>query len=213
MRLYTYFRSSAAWRVRIALALKGLAWTPEFVHLLRHGGEQLRPEYRAKNPMALVPMLETDDGTLLIQSLAIIEWLEESYPKPPLLPTEPTARARVRGVALTIACEIHPLNNLRVLRYLKQQMDQPDAAREGWYAHWIGEGLSALEAMLSGQRGPFCFGETPGLADICLIPQLANARRMKCPLDAYPTLLRVESSALARAEFSGTAPERQPDAG
>ena len=212
MRLYTYFRSSAAWRVRIALALKGLAWTPEFVHLLRHGGEQLRPEYRAKNPMALVPMLETDDGTLLVQSLAIIEWLEESYPKPPLLPTEPTARAKVRGVALTIACEIHPLNNLRVLRYLKQQMDQPDAARERWYADWIGEGLSALETMLSGQRGPFCFGETPGLADICLIPQLANARRFNCPLDAYPTLLRVESTALAHPAFGDTAPERQPDA-
>lgn len=213
MRLYTYFRSSAAWRVRIALALKGIGWTPEFVHLLRDGGEQLRSEYRAKNPTALVPTLETDDGALLIQSLAIIEWLEETYPTPPLLPAEPLARARVRGFALTIACEIHPLNNLRVLRYLKREMDQSDAARDRWYAHWIGEGLSALEAMLGGQRGPFCFGDTPGLADICLVPQLANARRFNCPLEGYPMLLRAESAALARPEFRDTAPERQPDAG
>jgi maleylpyruvate isomerase len=212
MRLYTYFRSSAAWRVRIALALKGIAWTPEFVHLLRGGGEQLRPEYRAKNPTALVPTLETDGGALLAQSLAIIEWLEESCPTPPLLPAEPLARARVRGFALTIACEIHPLNNLRVLRYLKHELNQPDAARDRWYAHWIGEGLSALEAMLSGEPGPFCFGEAPGLADVCLVPQLANARRYNCPLDAYPSLQRSEAAALARPEFRDTAPEAQPDA-
>jgi maleylpyruvate isomerase len=213
MRLFTYFRSSAAWRVRIALALKGATWTPEFVHLLRDGGEQLRPAYRAMNPTALVPTLEIDGGALLIQSLAIIEWLDEIYPTPPLLPAEPLARARARGFALTIACEIHPLNNLRVLRYLKREMDQPDAARDRWYAHWIGEGLTALEAMLGGQPGPFCFGEAPGLADVCLVPQLANARRSNCPLDAYPALLRAESAALARPEFRDTAPEKQPDAG
>jgi maleylpyruvate isomerase len=213
MRLFTYFRSSAAWRVRIALALKGVPWTPEFVHLLRAGGDQLRPEYRAVNPTALVPTLETDGGARLIQSLAIIEWLEETYPTPPLLPAEPLARARVRGFALTIACEVHPLNNLRVLRYLKHELDQPDAARDRWYTHWIGEGLTALEAMLGGQPGPFCFGDAPGLADVCLVPQLANARRFNCPLGAYPILLRAESTALARAEFRDTAPEKQPDAG
>lgn len=213
MRLFTYFRSSAAWRVRIALALKGVPWTAEFVHLLRDGGEQLRPAYRAMNPTALVPTLETDGGAVLIQSLAIIEWLEETYPTTPLLPADPLARARVRGFALTIACEIHPLNNLRVLRYLKREMDQPDAARDRWYAHWIGEGLTALETMLGGQPGPFCFGEAPGLADVCLVPQLANARRFNCPLDAYPALLRAESAALARPEFRDTAPEKQPDAG
>jgi maleylpyruvate isomerase len=172
---------------------QGVPWTPEFVHLLRDGGEQLRPAYRAKNPTALIPILETDDGTLLLQSLAIIEWLEETYPTPPLLPAEPFARAKVRGFALTIACEIHPLNNLRVLRYLKREMDQPDSARDRWYAHWIGEGLTAL-------------------ADICLVPQLANARRFNCPLDAYPSLLRAESAALARPEFRDTAPEKQSDA-
>jgi len=134
----------------------------------------------------------------MIQSLAIIEWLEEeTYPMPPLLPPEPLARAEVRGFALTIACEVHPLNNLRVLRYLKRGMDQPDVARDRWYVHWIGEGLTALEAMLSGQPGPFCFGEAPGLADVCLVPQLANARRFDCPLEAYPALLRAESAAFA----------------
>lgn len=213
MRLYTYFRSSAAWRVRIALAIKGIAWTPAFVHLLREGGEQLRSEYRAKNPTALVPTLETDDGTLLIQSLAIIEWLEETYPTPPLLPADPITRARARAIALTVACEIHPLNNLRVLRYLKHEMAQPDAARDRWYAHWIQEGLGALEAMLAGEPGPFCFGETPGLADVCLVPQLANARRFNCPVEPYPRLLQAEAAALARAEFRYTAPDSQPDAG
>lgn len=213
MKLSTYFRSSAAWRVRIALGLKGLAWTPDFVHLLRDGGEQLRPAYRAKNPTGLVPTLETGAGETIAQSLAIIEWLEETHPTPPLLPANPLARARVRGFALTIACDIHPLNNLRVLRYLGHEMGQDQAARDAWYAHWIAEGLGALEAMLAGQPGPFCFGAAPGLADVCLVPQLGNARRMHCPVDPYPALLRAEAAALALPAFRDAAPDRQPDAG
>ncbi len=210
MKLYTYFRSSAAWRVRIAFGLKGLPWKPEFIHLTRDGGEQLRPEYRARNPTALVPTLETDTGALLAQSLAIIEYLDETHPSPPLLPHDKLARARVRAFALTVACEIHPLNNLRVLRYLGTGMGQDQAARDRWYAHWIAEGLGALEAMV--EPGPFCFGAAPTLADICLIPQLGNARRMKCPVDAYPRLLAAEAAALALPAFADAAPDRQPDA-
>ncbi len=212
MKLYTYFRSSAAWRARIALALKGIAWEAEFIHLLKDGGQQHSQAYRAKNPTALVPTLETDDGALITQSLAIIEWLEETHPSPPLLPEDSLSRARVRAVALTVACDIHPLNNLRVLRYLKHELGQSDQARDEWYAHWVGEGLTAIEAMLRGGRGPFCFGDTPGLADICLVPQMANARRLNCPLDGYPTLLRAEAAALALPAFRDTAPENQPDA-
>ena len=211
MKLYTYFRSSAAWRVRIALALKGIAWTPEYVHLLKDGGQQNAPAYRAKNPTGLVPTLETDDGGLILQSLAIIEWLEETHPTPPLLPRDPVARAHVRAIALTIACDIHPLNNLRVLRYLKDGMGLDQPARDAWYAHWIAEGLGGVEAMLRG-AGPFCHGDTPTLADACLVPQMANARRLNCPLDAYPRLRRAEAAALALAEFRDTAPDRQPDA-
>jgi maleylacetoacetate isomerase len=213
MKLSTYFRSSAAWRVRIALGLKGVAWTPDFIHLLRGGGEQLRPEYRTRNPTGLVPTLETDDGAAIAQSLAIIEWLEETRPTPPLLPGDPLARARVRAFALTIACDIHPLNNLRVLRYLGHEMGQDQALRDRWYAHWIAEGLAALEAMLADQSGPFCFGDAPGLADVCLIPQLGNARRMRCPVEPYPKLLRAEAAACVLPAFVDAAPDRQPDAG
>ena len=213
MLLYTYFRSSAAWRVRIALALKGLSPAHEFVHLLKDGGQQNTTAFRAKNPLGVVPVLDTDDGSGLTQSLAIIEWLEETHPTPRLLPTDPLARARVRAFALAIACDIHPLNNLRVLRYLKQAMDQTDEARDAWYHHWIAEGLTALEAMLrDAGPGPFCFGDAPSVADVCLVPQVANARRYKCPLDAYPTLQRAEAAALALPAFRDTAPERQPDA-
>jgi len=213
MRLYTYFRSSAAWRVRIALALKGLSPAQEFIHLLQGGGQQHSPAFRRKNPLGVVPVLELDDGALLTQSLAIVEWLDETHPTPPLLPTEPLARAHVRAFALAIACDIHPLNNLRVLRYLKRTMDQSDEARDTWYHHWIAEGLTALEALLrEAGPGPFCFGGAPGLADICLVPQMANARRYKCPLDAYPLLQRAEAAALALPAFRDTAPEHQPDA-
>ncbi len=213
MRLYTYFRSSAAWRVRIALALKGLSPAQEFIHLLQGGGQQHTAAFRGKSPLGLVPVLETDDGAVLTQSLAIIEWLEETHPTPLLLPAEPLARARVRAFALAIACDIHPLNNLRVLRYLEQAMDQSGAARDAWYHHWIAEGLTALEALLrDAGPGPFCFGDVPSIADVCLVPQMANARRFKCPLDAYPMLQRAEAAALALPAFRDTAPERQPDA-
>jgi maleylacetoacetate isomerase len=209
MQLYTYFRSSAAWRVRIALALKNLSTEHVAIHLTRNGGEQKLPAFRQKNPLGVVPVLELDDGTLLTQSLAIIEWLEETHPDPPLLPADPVARAKVRAFALAIACDIHPLNNLRVLNYIGQ--DQ--AARDTWYRHWIAEGLAALEALLADAGpGPFCFGNAPGLADACLVPQVFNARRFSCPLEAYPGLLRAEAAALALPAFRDTAPDRQPDA-
>lgn len=211
MLLYTYFRSSASWRVRIALALKGLSPTRQFINTER--GQQNTAAFRGKNPLGVVPVLETDDGAVLTQSLAIIEWLEETHPTPHLLPAEPLARSHVRAFALAIACDIHPLNNLRVLRYLQHAMDQGEAARDAWYHHWIAEGLGALEALLrDAGPGPFCFGDAPGLADICLVPQMANARRYKCPLDAYPKLQRAEAAALALPAFRDTAPERQPDA-
>jgi maleylpyruvate isomerase len=214
MQIYTYFRSSAAWRVRIALALKGASATPEFVHLLKDGGQQKTAAFRRKNPMGVVPVLALDEGTLLTQSLAIIEYLEETHPTPALLPTDPIARARVRAFALAIACDIHPLNNLRVLQYLEHPLNQGSEARNAWYHHWIAEGLTALEALLEGTGGgPFCFGATPSLADVCLVPQMANARRYKCPLDPYPTLRRAEAAALAWPAFSETAPDKQPDAG
>ena len=213
MQLSTYFRSSAAWRVRIALALKGITAAPEFVHLLKDGGQQKSEAFRRKNPMGVVPVLELDDGTLLTQSLAIIEYLDEVHPTPALLPADYIARAKVRAFALAIACDIHPLNNLRVLQYLEHAMGQGHDARNAWYHHWIAEGLTALEALLQGPGfGPFCFGAMPGLADVCLVPQMANARRYKCPLDAYPTLLRAEAAALAQPAFRDTAPDKQPDA-
>jgi maleylacetoacetate isomerase len=213
MQLSTYFRSSAAWRVRIALALKGVPAEAEFIHLLKDGGQQKTAAFRRKNPMGVVPVIELDDGVLLTQSLAIIEYLEETHPTPALLPINPIARAKVRAFALAIACDIHPLNNLRVLQYLQNAMAQSDDSRNKWYHHWIAEGLTALEALLKGTgSGPFCFGSAPGLADICLVPQMANARRYKCPLEAYPTLLRAEAAALALPAFSATAPEEQPDA-
>lgn len=211
MQLYTYFRSSASWRVRIALALKDLSPTLQFINTER--GQQHTVAFRQKHPLGVVPVLESDDGAVLTQSLAIIEWLEETHPTPPLLPAEPLERARVRAFALTIACDIHPLNNLRVLRYLKDAMDQSDEARDAWYHHWIAEGLTALEAMLrDAGPGPFCFGDAPSVADVCLVPQMANARRYKCPLEACPRLQRAEAAALALPAFRDTAPERQPDA-
>jgi maleylacetoacetate isomerase len=209
MQLYTYFRSSASWRVRIALALKNLSPAHVAIHLTRNGGEQKLPAFRQKNPLGVVPVLELDDGTLLTQSLAIIEWLEETHPDPPLLPADPVARAKVRAFALAIACDIHPLNNLRVLACIGQ--DQ--AARDTWYRHWIAEGLTALEALLADAGpGPFCFGVTPCLADACLVPQVFNARRFNCPLDGYPRLLSAEAAALALPAFRNTAPDRQADA-
>jgi maleylacetoacetate isomerase len=213
MKLYTYYRSSAAWRVRIALALKGINAEPEFIHLLKDGGQQKTWAFRRKNPMGVVPVVELDDGAVLTQSLAIIEFLEETHPTPALLPADAVARAKVRAFALAVACDIHPLNNLRVLQYLEHAMGQQQAIRDAWYRHWIAEGLTALEALLPRDgSGAYCFGAAPGMADICLVPQIANARRLRCPLDSYPGLRRAEAAALALPAFRDTAPDRQADA-
>jgi len=211
MQLYSYFRSSAAYRVRIALGLKGVPFEYVAVHLVK--GEQRDDRYRAVNPQSLVPAL-IDEGRILTQSLAIIEYLEERYPNPRLLPEAPAERARVRSIALSIACEIHPLDNLRVLQYLVHTLGVSEQAKNAWYRHWIDLGLSALESQLANDRatGTFCHGETPSLADICLVPQLANARRYNIPLDAYPTLTRIDSSCRALDAFAAAAAERQPDA-
>jgi maleylacetoacetate isomerase/maleylpyruvate isomerase len=213
LKLYTFFRSSAAYRVRIALNLKGLAYEAVPVHLSRGGGEQHAPAYRKLNPQSLVPVLQ-DGERALAQSLAIMEYLEEVYPLPPLLPNNPAARARVRSLALAIACEIHPLNNTRVLGYLSGPMGLGDEAKRTWYHHWIALGLGALEARLAAERetGSFCHGDAPGLADCCLVPQLANARRFKCDVSPYPTLLRIEKNCQALDAFQRAAPDLQPDA-
>lgn len=211
IKLYGYYRSSAAYRVRIALNLKGLSAEQVFVHLRR--GEQAAPAYRELNPFALVPAL-AHDGQLITQSLAIIEYLEETHPEPALLPAAPGDRAYVRGIALSIACDVHPLNNLRVLNYLKDEMNLDAAQRERWYAHWIASGLAALETLLAhdARVGAFCCGETPGLADLCLVPQIYNAERMQCDLSAYPTVRRITAAARAHPAFIAAAPERQGDA-
>jgi maleylpyruvate isomerase len=211
LKLYGYFRSSAAYRVRIALALKGLAYEYLAVHLRK--GEQDSAEYRELNPNALVPTLVDARGTFT-QSLAIIEYLDERHPEPPLLPRSPEARSRVRAIAFAIACDIHPLDNLRVLRYLMRTLGASEEAKDAWYRHWIDVGLGALEAQLAREpaTGEFCHGDTPTLADCCLVPQLANTRRAGIPLDAYPTLTRIETTCNALPAFVAAAPERQPDA-
>lgn len=211
MKLYGYFRSSAAYRVRIALALKGLSYEYAAVHLRK--GEQGGAAYRALNAQELVPTLADERGTFT-QSLAIIEYIEERYPRPPLLPDTPEARARVRAIALAIACEIHPLDNLRVLQYLVRTLGASEEAKNAWYRHWIDVGLGALESQLTraAATGTFCHGETPTLADVCLVPQLANARRFEIPLDAYPCLLRIEAACNALPAFVAALPEKQPDA-
>ncbi len=213
MKLYTYFRSSASYRVRIALNLKGLDYEQSPIHLRRGGGEQLGAPYKAINPQALVPALE-DENHVLTQSLAIIEYLEERYPQPPLLPALPADRALVRSMALVIACEVHPIQNLRVLQHLKNEFKRSDDDVNRWARHWIELGLSALEQMVRAvpNRENFCFGRSPTLADIVLVPQLANARRFGCNLAAYPTLLHVEANCGALQAFADAAPEKQPDA-
>lgn len=213
LQLYSYFRSSASYRVRIALNLKGLPYTYVPVHLLHGGGAQHAPEYHQINPAELVPTLVTDDGRALGQSLAIMEYLDETHPEPALLPRDALGRARVRALAQTIACEIHPLNNLRVLQYLERDLKVDEATKADWYRHWITLGFTALEAMLSQspETGRFCHGNTPGLADCCLIPQIANSRRFATPLDAFPTLRRIEEACLALDAFAKAAPQLQPD--
>ena len=210
MKLYTYFRSSAAYRARIALNLKGLPYDMESIHLTRGGGRQHSPEYRAVNPQGRVPALRLDDGDVLIQSLAIIEYLDEIHPEPPLLPADPVARAHVRALAHAIACDIHPLNNTSPLFYLKNQLKHEQAEINTWYAHWVTVGFEAVEALL--RPGPYAFGDRVTIADVCLVPQVANARRFNVPLDKFPKIVAVDAACLKLAAFDKARPENQPDA-
>jgi maleylpyruvate isomerase len=209
LRLYTYFRSGSSHRVRIALALKGIAYDSVPVHLLRDGGEHLKPAYRAVNPQARVPALLLPGGEVLIQSPAILEYLEETVPHPPLLPADPVARAKVRGVAAIIGCDIHPLNNVAALSALRR-LGQDEAAGSAWISRWITEGFEAVEQLI-GQDG-WCFGANPGLADVYLVPQLFSANRFKVPLDRFPRIRRVAGLSDAHLAFVAAAPESQPDA-
>ena len=211
MKLYTYFRSSAAFRVRIALNLKGLAYQPVFVHLAK--GEHRERQYIEVNPQGLVPTLELDDGARLVQSLAIIEWLDEKHPRPALIPSDALARARVRSLAYLIACEIHPLNNLRVLQHLKRALGQTQEQIDTWYRHWIADGLAKLEAELSRpEGGKFCQGDSPTLADCCLVPQIFNAKRYGCDLAPYPNTMRAFDACMKLEAFDRAQPSKQPDA-
>jgi maleylacetoacetate isomerase len=211
MKLYNYFRSSAAYRVRIALALKGLSYDYLPVHLAK--GEQYSPEFARVNAQSLVPVLE-EEGHLLYQSLAIMEYLDESHPNPPLLPADPLERNRVRSLALITACEIHPLNNTRVLNYLTGSLGISEEQKLEWYHHWVKTGFAALEKRLADEKGTgrFCHGNTPGFADCVLVPQVANAKRFKVDLGAFPTILRINDACLKVEAFQKAAPERQPDA-
>lgn len=208
MRLHGYFRSATAYRVRIALNLKGVAVEHAFRHLRK--GEQRAPEYLAMNPQGLVPTLELDNGALLTQSLAIVEWLDETYPDPPLLPADPLQRARVRAFALALACETHPVQNLRILNRVRE-LGGEEAAQD-WARRTNAEGLTACEAMIANEPGPFCFGATPTLADICLIPQLGNARRFNADVSGFARLLQAEAACKALPAFANAAPEKQADA-
>jgi maleylpyruvate isomerase len=210
VKLYTYFRSSAAYRVRIALNLKDLASEMVPIHLQKEGGINKKPEYRAINPQMRVPVLKLDSGEILTQSLAIIEYLDEIHPHPPLLPRDPVARAKVRAMAQLIACDIHPLNNIGPLRYLKNQLGHDQAAIDAWYHHWIIEGFDALEAGLA--AGPYAFGNAVTLADLCLVPQVYNARRLEVPLDRFPRIVAVDAACAELPAFEQARPENQPDA-
>lgn len=217
MKLYSYFRSSASYRVRIALNLKQLPYEVVPIHLLKNGGEQFSPEFRQLNPDSLVPALIDESAAnpaVLTQSLAMIEYLEETHPEPPLLPKNALDRAYVRSLALTIACEIHPLNNLRVLRYLVRNLKVDEDSKNAWYRHWVEQGLAAVETMLAkdSRVGTYCYGETPSLADCCLVPQVANAQRMNCDLTQMPTIVRINEACLALDAFVKAAPANQPDA-
>jgi maleylpyruvate isomerase len=213
LTLHTYYRSSAAYRVRIALALKKLPWTPSHVHLVRGGGEQHGEAYRRLNPQGRVPLL-VDGGTMLSQSLAIIEYLEETHPAPPLLPPDAPGRARVRSLAQLIACDIQPLQNISVTRYLARQLTLNDAAIRAWQIHWISAGLAALESRLASEpaTGKFMHGDSPTLAECCLVPQCYASRRFGVDPAAYPTLAAIELRCLELPEFQAAAPEQQADA-
>ena len=214
MKLYSYFRSSAAYRVRIALNLKNLPYEMAAVHLTKDGGQQFKDDFRAINPQARVPALQLSGGEVLTQSLAIIDYLDEVYPDPPLLPVDALDRARVRAAAQVVACDIHPLNNLCALRYLKRELKQEQTAIDSWYHHWVIEGFTALEKMIAqaGVSGPYSFGSQVTLADVCLVPQVFNARRLKVPLDAFPRIVAVEAACLKLSAFDKARPEKQPDA-
>jgi maleylacetoacetate isomerase len=208
--LYSFFRSSAAYRVRIAFNLKGLGFDTVAIHLQRDGGQNRKPAYRAINPQMRVPALKLDSGELLTQSLAIIEYLDEVHPQPPLMPSDPVERAQVRALAQLVACDIHPLNNVAPLRYLKNELGQDQSKIDAWYHHWVREGFDAIEAMVA--PGPYACGADVTLADICLVPQLANARRLKVPLDPYPKIVAIDAACAKLPAFEEARPERQPDA-
>lgn len=214
LTLYGYWRSSAAYRVRIALNLKGLAYRQVPVHLVRDGGEQHGEAYRALNPQGLVPLLvdEENGGAPIAQSLAIIEYLEEIFPVPAILPADPVERAQVRALALHLACDVHPLNNLRVLQYLSRELGVDDAAKNAWYRHWVAAGLAAVEQGLAAYGDTFSLGTRPGYLEACLIPQVYNARRFDCDLDAYPRILALTARCEALEAFRHAAPDAQPDA-
>jgi maleylpyruvate isomerase len=210
MKLYSYYRSSAAYRARIALNLKGLAYETAPVHLVKDGGHNRRPEFRAVNPQMRLPALVTSGGDVLIQSLAIIEYLDETHPTPPLLPKEPIARAHARALADIIACDIHPMNNIGPLRYLKNELHQEQSAIDAWYHHWVIAGFEAYEALV--RPGPYSCGSDVTMADICLVPQVYNARRLKVPLDKFPKIVGIDAACLKLSAFDRARPENQPDA-
>lgn len=210
MKLYSYFRSSAAYRVRIALNLKGLAYEMAPIHLTKEGGQHKTAAYRAVNAQMRVPALTLDSGETLIQSLAIIDYLDEIHPQPPLLPSDPIGRAHVRAIAQVIACDIHPLNNLGSLQYLRRQLKHEQAEIDAWYHHWIHAGFAALETML--RPGPYAYDAAITLADLCLVPQVFNARRLKVPLDKYPNIIAVDAACNELDAFRRAHPDNQPDA-
>jgi maleylacetoacetate isomerase len=210
VKLYTYFRSSAAYRVRIALNLKGLQYDMIPVHLTRDGGQQRKAEFQKLNPQMRVPALELSSGDVLTQSLAIIEYLDDIEPEPPFLPADALDRAHVRALAQLVACDIHPLNNLISLQYLKRTLKQEQSEIDAWYHHWVIEGFTALEQML--KPGPYAYGAHVTLADICLVPQVFNARRLKVPLDKFPKIVAVDAACLKLPAFDKARPENQPDA-
>jgi maleylacetoacetate isomerase len=209
VKLYSYFRSSAAYRVRIALNLKGIAYETAPIHLVKEGGHNRRPEFRAINPQMRVPVLVTPKGDVMIQSLAIIEYLDEIQPEPALLPKDPVDRAKARALAELIACDIHPLNNIGPLRYLKNDMGQEQSAIDAWYHHWVIAGFEALETLMG--SGPYVCGEQVTLADLCLVPQVYNARRLKVPLEKFPKIVAADAACQALAAFDRARPENQPD--
>jgi maleylacetoacetate isomerase len=210
VKLYSYFRSSAAYRVRIALNLKGIAYETAPIHLVKDGGHNKRPEFRAINPQMRLPALVTPAGDMLIQSLAIIDYLDVTYPDPPLFPKDPIARAKARALAEIVACDIHPLNNIGPLRYLKNVMAQEQSAIDAWYHHWVIAGFEAIEALIEG--APYACGGQVTLADLCLVPQVYNARRLKVPLDKFPKIVAADEACLKLDAFGRARPENQPDA-